>query len=187
LNTSDIQLWYQYHYWAHHRILATAARVTPEQYAAPTDFGIGFKSLRATLVHTLDAEWGWRRAFQNHYVPVDAVRETLPPAKPWDDIELTEVDLPTLDALKERWQVEEGDMRAYLGGLDDSDLNGIVRYMIPGGIVRERVLWHCLIHVVNHGTQHRSEAAALLTSYGYSPGDMDFTVFLNQHFNLPSA
>jgi uncharacterized damage-inducible protein DinB len=45
---------------------------------------------------------------------------------------------------------------------------------------RERVLWHCLLHVVNHGTQHRSEAAAILTGYGYSPGGLDFTAFLNE-------
>jgi uncharacterized damage-inducible protein DinB len=42
------------------------------------------------------------------------------------------------------------------------------------------VLWHCLLHVVNHGTQHRSEAAAILTGYGHSPGDLDFTMFLSQ-------
>lgn len=45
---------------------------------------------------------------------------------------------------------------------------------------RERLLWHCLLHVVNHGTQHRSEAAAILTGYGRSPGDLDFTAFLNE-------
>jgi hypothetical protein len=28
--------------------------------------------------------------------------------------------------------------------------------------------------------QHRSEAAALLTGYGQSPGEIDFTVFLNE-------
>ena len=71
-------------------------------------------------------------------------------------------------------------MRAYLASLQDDDLDGLLRYTTDQGERRERVLWHCLLHVVNHGTQHRSEAAALLTEYGSSPGDLDFTVFLNE-------
>ena len=39
-------------------------------------------------------------------------------------------------------------------------------------------LAHILHHVVIHGMQHRSEAAAILTDYGHSPGNIDFIIFL---------
>jgi uncharacterized damage-inducible protein DinB len=174
MKTDEIKLLYKYNYWADQRILATCAKVSQEQYIAATSYG----NLRATVIHILDAEWSWRLGFQKYFQAEDP---TL-----WNHTELTEADVPTLDSLQERWQPEERAMRAYVGSLSDQDLNGLVRYLIPGGILRERVLWHCLLHVVNHGTQHRSEAAALLTSYGQSPGGLDFTAFLNGHFNLPS-
>jgi hypothetical protein len=50
---------------------------------------------------------------------------------------------------------------------------------IGNGKSRSRILWHIMIHVMNHGTQHRSEAAAILTSFNQSPGDLDFTMYLN--------
>ena len=179
MNVDDIKLLYEYNDWANHRILTACANVSQEQYLAP----FGDKSLRATLVHTLDSAWGWRLGFKTYFVPLERLKEN-PPARKWEGDELTEADLPTLDALNTRWQAEEQEMRAYLDSLSDQDLNGLIRYMIPGGIVRERVLWHGLVHVVNHGTQHRSEAAMMLTSYGQSPGGLDFTAFLNEHFNL---
>ncbi|HVN52840.1 MAG TPA: DinB family protein [Anaerolineaceae bacterium] len=170
MKTDEIKLLYEYHYWANKRILETCARVRPEQYTAPTSM-VGYSSLRGTLVHALDAEWSWRLILQGQRVTQDLA---------------TEADLPTLIDLEERWQAEEQETRAYLGSLNDEDLNGIVRYPVESGMIRERPLWHCLVHVVNHGTQHRSEAAALLTGYGQSPGDLDFTVFLNQYLHLPS-
>ena len=104
----------------------------------------------------------------------------------YDAAVLTEAHLPTFRAFEEHWQAEQQEMQAFIGSLSDAQLNDILRCINPGGIVRERPLWHCLFHVVNHGTQHRSEVAALLTSYGQSPGDVDFPLFLNEHSGLQS-
>lgn len=42
-------------------------------------------------------------------------------------------------------------------------------------------VWQTIVHVVMHGIQHRSEAAAILTGYGQSPGELDFDLFLREN------
>jgi uncharacterized damage-inducible protein DinB len=71
-------------------------------------------------------------------------------------------------------------MQAVLSALTDERLNSTIRYVIERGAVREWVLWQVLYSSVDHGTQHRSEAAAMLTTYGRSPGDLDLTLFLRE-------
>ncbi len=160
MQIADIRLMFDYNYWANRLLLAKAAEVTPEQFVAPTTHSWG--SLRGTLAHVLDSEHGWLRIVQTGEVMFD---ELLPEA------------FPTVAAMRERWDAEEAAWDAYLASLTDADMPRIIRYEVEEGI-RERVLWHCLYHVVNHGMQHRSEAAHTLTQYGQSPGDIDFTLFL---------
>ena len=163
MHIQDIHLIYNYNYWASGQILAAAAKVTEEQFLAPASFPYG--GLHGTLLHILEAEWSWRSLFQK----IEDASELLP------------ADYPDLPAIEARWREEETAMRAYLAGLRDEDMDSHLRYTTDTGIKRDRILWHCLLHVVNHGTQHRSEAAALLTENGHSPGDLDFTVFLNEY------
>lgn len=164
MNLPSILTLFAYNDWANHRILTAAARVTLDQFITPTAHNFG--SLRGTLVHILDAEIAWRMLCQHNTLAYfDA---------------LTEAAVPTLNVLQQLWQEQERAMRDYLTSLTDDDLNGYVRYTTSEGDKRERLLWHCLYHLINHGTQHRSEAAAILTGYGHSEDGLDFTQFLNE-------
>ena len=64
MKVDEIKLLYEFNDWADARILAACARVSPEQYAAPTSIGTGHGSLRATMVHMLDNIWQWRITLQ---------------------------------------------------------------------------------------------------------------------------
>jgi len=164
MDTQNIQLMFNYNYWANGRILASASKVTEGQLHAPADFPYG--GLHGTLLHIVDAELIWRVLFETHSFN--------------NYVELKAEDVPIYDLLAKKFNEEETSMRKYLGTLNDDDVNAHLIYQVDGERQRNRILWHCFYHLVNHGTQHRAEAAAMLTSYGLSPGDLDFTVFLNE-------
>ena len=168
MKIDEIKLLFDYNDLADARILAACERVSAEQYAAPNSYGRG--GLRATMVHILDNLWQQRITLQGYY------QEPLADEAAYDATELHEDAFPTLAMLHERWRIEQQEMRSYLDRMTEETLNSTIRYVIPGA-VRKRVVWHILLEVIIHATQHRSEAAALLTSYGQSPGDFDFLPF----------
>ena len=53
-------------------------------------------------------------------------------------------------------------------------------YRALDGTPYTQPLWSLLSHLANHGTQHRSEAAAMLTILGRSPGNLDMIVFYRE-------
>ena len=160
MNIEAIHSLFDYNYWVNERILETAAGLSNGQFTAPGPVSHG--SLRDTLVHTLSAEWVWRLRCQG----------TSPGRM------LSQGDFPDLESLKRRWDDDEEAMRAYLSGLTDEDLTSIIGYSRTEGIQVETPLWQILLHVINHGTQSRSEAAVILTQFGHSPGDLDYMIFL---------
>ena len=164
MNIDDVKQLYEYNYWANDQIFRSAQKVTIEQFQATESFPHG--GLRGTLRHILNAETSWRSRFEGS--AINRLDEKL---------------YSTLESLETRRQEEERAMGSYLDTLSDENLAlhyGQSEWPEQVRAVRgeESLLWYYLVHVVNHGTQHRSEAAALLTEYGQSPGDLDFVVFL---------
>ena len=73
-------------------------------------------------------------------------------------------------------------MRAYLATLDDGMLEASVQFRrFSDELTPPFIRWQLLLQCMTHGVSHRSEAAALLTAYGQSPGDLDFFFYVLEH------
>lgn len=156
MRVDDIRALFDYNAWANERVLSAAAAITDEQFTAPTRFPRG--SLRGCLLHVLDA-------VRFHLA---AWRETPPPPDRAAD---TYSDVAALTA---RWHQDEAELRAFLATLTDEGLDQPRTITFTGDGVRVTApLWKLMVHIVNHGTQHRSDAAQILTDLGHSPGDLD--------------
>ena len=88
---------------------------------------------------------------------------------------------PNVRSLQQMYKNEEVQMRAYIRSLRERDLGQVISYSRTGGQPRQDVLWHLLVHVVNHGTEHRSVIASELTNLGYSPGELDIIYYLRNN------
>jgi uncharacterized damage-inducible protein DinB len=163
MKASEILTFFQYNYWANGQILKVADAAGDEFFRAPAQ--VSFGSLQGTLTHILSTEWLWRQRYQLGQSP---------------SFHLSADDFSTLARLSERWREEKQTMLAYLGGLRDPDLDRPVRYTNTRGVSYSNPLWQILLHMVNHGTQFRSEAAVILSQANHSPGDLDFIFYLRQ-------
>jgi uncharacterized damage-inducible protein DinB len=153
MQPSEIRFLFEYDAWSTRRILDAAVGIDDETWSAPN--AIDERGLGAILVHQLGAHQRWRHA----------ISQSSGDPHPEDE------PLPTLAELRGRWEQEWRDFDGFLDGVDDA----LLAYVHEGIAV-----WQMLAHVVNHGTQHRSEAAALLTMAGHSPGELDMINFVEE-------
>ncbi len=161
MKLGDIQTLFDYTAWADDRILDRAAELTPAQFATAPEGGL--PAVRQILAHRIAAEMLWRTRLETGTAAIGLQAD----------------DFPTVEALRRQWQEERAAMRRFLDGLDDAAMERPFRFE-RRGVSTEVILWHVLFQLVNHGTQHRAEVAALLTDYGHSPGDLDFFFFAMQ-------
>jgi uncharacterized damage-inducible protein DinB len=148
MRADEIRFLLAYDRWATRRVLNALDGLDPVVWAR-TDV-VGERGLGSILVHQLGSSQRWRALFE---------------ARATDERDRPELEpLPTIDELRARWEVEWAAVDSWLQTLTD----GFVANVHEGVPV-----WQLLVHVVNHGTQHRAEAAALLTAVGRSPGELD--------------
>jgi uncharacterized damage-inducible protein DinB len=162
MRVADIRFLFAYDRWATQRVLAVLDGIPDDVWAAET--AIDERGLGAILVHQLGASQRWRHSFQQDGLEPEPEREPL----------------LTVDELRARWVAEWDAVDAWLPTLTDGFLDFVPGDVEGTGAAPGVPIWQMLAHVVNHGTQHRSEAGALLTEAGRSPGDLDMIDFADE-------
>jgi uncharacterized damage-inducible protein DinB len=73
---------------------------------------------------------------------------------------------PTREAIRTHWDKVEAHIRAFLDSVDDAKRAQVVQYNDLSGNPRQAALVDILMHLANHGTDHRSQMLALLHQLG---------------------
>lgn len=158
---SHIKRLYDYTYWAHQRVWQHAILpLSDEQYHRPLTYSIG--SIHQQLVHTMSAEWIWFSRMRG-----EAPRAMLNPA-----------DFADRSAVRARWDEVEAMVRAYLETLSEADLDRRFEYHTTRGTPDSQPLSEVLLHVVNHGTDHRAQILAQIHTMGGATIEQDLIFYL---------
>src|SRR5690606_28986356 len=75
---------------------------------------------------------------------------------------------------------------AFVAGLTDADPGRVYSWELGDGRTWSQPLWGMMLHIANHGTQHRTEVATMLTRFGHSPGDLDLIFYLARPHDAPA-
>jgi uncharacterized damage-inducible protein DinB len=146
----------RYHIRSNERILETTAKLSDEEFRRSAS--LDYESAYETLLHILIVDWSWRE----FCISMDDDDDSYPEGWP----------LQELESIASFWTDEHARLLTYVGSLDERALAQPLTWKSDRGL-ESHPRWAVLVHIVNHGTQHRSELARFLTECGHSPGDMD--------------
>jgi uncharacterized damage-inducible protein DinB len=159
MTVKDLELCFDYGYWANQKLFDVLPQLTSQQFTEP--FADNHGSIRNTLVHMLSAEWGWigRCSGKERGPALDLAY------------------YPTAAAVIDGWKQQESRVHAFLSTLRDADLSRLIEFSLGGGPKHSMPLGELLQHAANHGVHHRGQVSLLLRLRGYSPEDFDILFY----------
>ncbi len=160
MNADAFRHYYNYHFAENRKIWdACVMPLSQEQFTQPVTYSVG--SVRNQIVHMMSADEQWFSALRGLEFP-----DWLNP----DDFNDRKV-------IRVYWDNLEQTMRDYLGKLQDDRL-----FEHPlSGEDEKLFLWQVLLHVGNHGTDHRAQLLRILHDLGVDTGPQDYIFYIFDH------
>lgn len=158
MNADAFRQLYDYHFAENRKLWdAYVVPLSQEQFTQPVPYSVG--SVRHHIVHLINVDDAW----------FSDLRGVDP------DLLSAPFDSDDRDIIRRQWDAVEAQMRAYLAALTDDML---FTKPFPPGEDTALILWQVLLHVVNHGTDHRAQLLRLLHDLGVKTGPQDYVFYL---------
>ncbi len=138
------------------RVWDSISQISEEQFLADDAYSRG--SIRNLTVHLAHTDLSWLTGLKNLPDP-DGMKEYE--------------EYPDRASVRTYWDSVAKQVSDYVSSLDEATLDEHP-IDIPGS------RWKVLLHLVNHGTDHRSTVLQKLHEYGAPTFDQDFSIWLAQ-------
>jgi uncharacterized damage-inducible protein DinB len=166
MNANAFRHFYNYHFTENRTIWDRyITQLSQEQFTQAVDYSHG--SVRDQIVHLINADDIWFSELRG-----------VEPAAPFPPATFDDGRQPGIERkrLRAYWDSVEQSMRDYLAELRDDML--FDQPIKEPEEDRELIVWQVLLHVVNHGTDHRAQLLRLLTDLGVKTTSQDYIFYV---------
>lgn len=150
-----IRLMTAYNYSYQQRLWDSIMTLTDEQFTAEIPYSHG--SIRNHMVHLANVDAAWLRGLQED-----------PNARTYRH---KPEDYPTREGARALCANAAAEVKTYIETLDEAALE-----YHPKGLPMNR--WQVLLHLVNHGTDHRAQVLRALHDFGAPTFDQDLVYYM---------
>jgi uncharacterized damage-inducible protein DinB len=162
MNVDAFRYLYEYHFTENRRIWDSY--VTPLSYEQFTRFvAYSLGSVRDQIIHLMNVDESWFSQLR-----CAKPSEPLPPASS-DDRKI----------IRSHWDGVERGIRDYLAQLQDDML--FDKPIEEPEEDQDLIVWQVLLHVINHGTDHRAQILRLVHDLGVKTASQDFIFYVYDH------
>ena len=159
MNANAFRHFYGYHFFENRKIWDNyVSTLSYDLFTQGADYSHG--SIRNQILHLMDVDDAWFSELRG----VEP-SEPLPPTAT-DDREI----------IRARWDSIEQHIRTYLAELQDEML--FDKPIVEPEEDKDLVVWQVLLHVANHGTDHRAQLLRLLNDLGVKTESQDYMFYV---------
>jgi len=159
MNANAFRHFYEYHFSENRKIWENyIVPLSHEEYIKDVDYSQG--SVRDHIVHLMSVDEVWFSELRG-VVPSEPV-----PSDNFDDRKI----------IRAYWDSVEQCMRDYLAELRDDML--FDKPIEDPEEDKNLIVWQVLLHVVNHGTDHRAQLLRLLNDMGVKTTSQDYIFYI---------